>query len=479
MNTLALVIGNNDYSGRAKLENAINDAKAIADVFKRLGYEVIYKENCKASDYSDALKQFEEGMERADTSLFYFAGHGFEFKGENYLTSIESTLESPSVHDCNRTCIRLSEITEIINKANTKVNIIIIDACRSSFERGMASSIAKVNLPRGTIIAFSTSPGEGAKDAGFEGHSLYTGALLQYIGRESLSVEELFKKTRKTVYNLSSGTQTSWEHTSLVGDFYFNTGQLVYSTEIPYEESFVKDRLFKSGELAIDEIIESLRSSNWNHQNPAMIKLRGISPETIDHNHRFLLGRNILQSSKYAFESTNFMENLLTNIKRFTIEGRNDVLNGILFEIYFDNNGDFRNGKFKTYFIEEIFALRKNKEFDASFDFIKESLAPYADSLYYIPSRDDTFIEVDIFARKEKIASHSDEEIEYAAIESITVDGLDITQDIFNNCGYSHSINKLKSCISDFLVAPENLVNLHPNITINKFKFIDNFDYTY
>ncbi len=474
MKTLALVIGNNEYLGNGKLDNAINDASAMSDVFQRLGYQVIYKSDCNSSDYGELLSDFEAGIADVDASIFYFAGHAFEFQGENFLTSIDSPMDSPTIHSCNRTCIRLSEITDIIKRSNTKVNIIIIDACRSSFDRGVSTSLASVTAPQGTIIAFSTSPGEGAKDAGFEGHSLYTGALLQYIGRELLSVEELFKKTRKTVYNLSSGTQTSWEHTSLVGDFYFNTGQLVHSIDIPYDEIAVKDRLFSSSPSSeVDSVIEGLSSCNWNSQNPAMIKLRGITPSSIDKNKKFLVGRNILQCSTHAFEATSFMENLSSNLKPYSLDGNNDLLNGILFEIYFDNNGDFRRGKFKNYHLEEVFKLKDDPFFESSFVFINEALAPYKDELYFIPSKESSIIDVDILANQVTLNDFLGKDKKAENIESITVNGNDITESIKLMCGYQSTFAYLKDIISDYLVAPVSEINFNSNITINKFTFTD------
>lgn len=219
MKTLCLVLGNNDYDGSSKLKNAINDAYEISEVFKRLGYDVIYKHDVKSADYADLLSEYESRINSYDASIFYFAGHGFQFEGENYLAAIDCPVDNPNKHICERTCIRLTEITDIIKKSSTKVNIIIIDACRHSFGRGNTTAFTHINAPEGTIIAFSTSPGEGAKDGGMGNHSMYTGVLLRYLGIESLSVEELFKKVRKTLYHLSAGTQTSWEHTSLVGDF--------------------------------------------------------------------------------------------------------------------------------------------------------------------------------------------------------------------------------------------------------------------
>ncbi|MDK9707659.1 MAG: caspase family protein [Desulforhopalus sp.] len=476
MKTLALVIGNNNYPGRSKLNNAVNDAFEISETFRKLHYKVIYKENCVSSDYGDLLTEFESQLPNFDASIFYFAGHGFQFDGENYLASIECPIEHPTKHSCERTCIRLAELTEIIRKATTKINIIIIDACRRSFSRGVASSFTQVNAPEGTIIAFSTSPGEGAKDSGIEGHSLYTGVLLKYIGREFLSVEELFKKTRRTVYNLSDGTQTSWEHTSLVGDFYFNTGQMIYSVSIPYDESVVKDRMFVSKGTDIDQIISDLRSCNWDKQNPAMSRFKLIAPQLLNKNQQFIIGRNILQASGYAYNATDFMDNLDSRLAKYNNDDENHVLNGILYEIYFDNNGDFRKGKFKTNCIDKVFALRHRSNFEQSFKFIDKALAPYRSEIYYVPGKADSTIDVDVLARNSTRTDFSGVEKECQTIDSIHVFDRDITQTINKIHGCGGNLSYLKKTMIEFLVAPEELVNLNSNIPIDNLCFEEPLD---
>jgi len=273
MKTLALVIGNDAYSGKHALQNAINDAKAIAETFERLSYNVIYKSDCDIQEFADILYEFEEKLKDFDSAIFYFAGHGFQIDQENYLTSINSNLDNINRFNVNQTCVKLADILFIFKRAHTKANIVIIDACRKFIDRGIDTSFSAVTAPKGTIIAFSTSPGEGAKDKGLDGHSIYTGSLLKYIGRELLSVEALFKKVRNTVYNLTAGGQTSWEHTSLINDFYFNTGQMVHSLAIPYEETVVKDRNYILKGDNFDNIISDLKSNNWDRQNPAMDKL--------------------------------------------------------------------------------------------------------------------------------------------------------------------------------------------------------------
>lgn len=474
MKTLCLVLGNNDYDGSSKLKNAINDAYEISEVFKRLGYDVIYKYDVKSADYADLLSEYESRINNYDASIFYFAGHGFQFEGENYLAAIDCPVDNPNKHICERTCIRLTEITDIIKKSSTKVNIIIIDACRHSFGRGNTTAFTHINAPEGTIIAFSTSPGEGAKDGGMGNHSMYTGVLLRYLGIESLSVEELFKKVRKTLYHLSAGTQTSWEHTSLVGDFYFNTGQMIYSVSIPYDDTVVKDRNYLPKSDIGDDVIVGLKTLNWNIQNPTVTRFLSISPNELDKNKQFVIGRNLLQSSGYATNATNFFNNLGENLKKYNLDGNNHILNGILFEIYFNNNGDFRKENLKTYNIDEIFKLRYSQIYKKSFEFIYEVLLPYKDELFYIPSENNEKIIVEIFAEQSEIISFTGTKEIAQLIKSIQVNNKNITNSISKLCQTGTNSLNLKKQLKNFLVAPEELIEIIENIEIKRILFENN-----
>lgn len=468
MKTLALVVGNNNYYENARLDHAINDAKAMADVFVRLGYDVIYKTDCTMESFSNSLIEFEERLTKYDSSLFYFAGHGFQLAGENYLASIECQIAHPNRYEFRRTCILLAEILEIFKRIPNKINILIVDACRRSFERGVTNTFTPIHAPKGTLIAFSTSPDEGAKDGGFEGHSVYTGSILKYIGRERLSVEELFKKVRKTVYNLTTGAQTTWEHTSLIGDFYFNTGQLVYSIEIPYDEQVVKDANFVGKDDKISRIINDLKSSNWDRQNPSLDRLEKIPADQIDKNYQFLIGRNILQAGGYAYNATSFLDNLEEKLKKYSKNGENHILNGILYEIYFNSNGDFRGDNLKNKNLEKVLVLRTKTEYKKSFEFINRILEPYREFLFYIPGDQDDIVDVDILAST--VTSKEGGEVRQM-IDQIIVKGKNITETISDYGIWGQNQLGLKEVIVRHLSAPKELVQLNTNMTINKITF--------
>lgn len=475
MKTLAIVLGNDKYYNGAALNNAVNDALAVSKVFENLGYDVIYKSDSKMDEYVALLDEFDRRIKEYDATIFYFAGHGFQLDGENYLASIDCQVNNPNKYHCSRSCIMLSEILSILKNNSDKINIVIIDACRKNFERG-ASSFSPIQSPKGTLIAFSTSPNEGASDAGFDNHSIYTGALLKYIGREWLSVEDLFKKVRKTVYNLSEGRQTTWEHTSLIGDFHFNTGQLVYSKDIPYDESVIKDRNFVSEGTDIDRIIVDLKSSNWNKQNPAIYNLSKIDSEEINKNQQFIIGRNLLQASGYAHSATDFVDDIESNLSKYSkSDGNNHVLNGMLFEIYFDSYGEFRKGNFKLSYFEKIIALRKNKKFDSSFKFIQGALQPFREHLYYIPSHENNIVDIDVLATSEIVKDLSNRENTYEVISKINISTDDITHQLYSYGLYGGNIHTLKLALATFLVTPIELIHINPNIPINKIDFASNF----
>ena len=391
MKTLALVLGNNDYHDSAKLINAVNDAKGIADIFERLGYDVILKTDFNRDQCGDILSELKTKLKETkyDACIFYFAGHGFEEKGENYLTSIDAQIPSTKEY-LERTSIRLNEIFDILKENEIRINILIIDACRILPERGGNLKFSNIELPKGTIIAFSTSPNKGAYDSGIEEHSIYTGALLKHLAsiKDYITVEELFKRVRKTVYDLSEGNQVTWEHTSLIGDFKFYMNQIKYSLDIPYNEKVVKDTYYEGNETLISKIIMDLRSHNFYMQNSAINKLKLIPPTDINKDNLFIIGRNILQSAEgRAFDVISFIENIGTNLKKyFTEDNENHLLNGILFEIYFNSFGEFRNEHFKKSYFEIIFSLRKDQKYSKAFEFIHKVLLPYKDYLFYIPN---------------------------------------------------------------------------------------------
>jgi len=220
---LALVIGCNNYEFAGKLQNPLNDAIGIEGKLKKLGFDVILKENPNLRDMKMIVDDFGLELENYDIGLFYFAGHGVQVKGINYLIPIDANLryERSVEYDC----IEASRVLLHMENVNNKVNIMILDACRNNpFERSWGRGIdgnglAVMNAPIGSIISYSTSPGKTASD-GQGKNGLYTGALIEELGSDRSSITEMFQKVRRKVMNISKGEQIPWESTSLTDNFY-------------------------------------------------------------------------------------------------------------------------------------------------------------------------------------------------------------------------------------------------------------------
>ncbi len=245
---------------------------------------------------------------------------------------------------------------------------------------------APVESVSGTLIAFSTSPDRNASDGGFENHSIYTGALLEHLKGEKVSIEKFFKKVRQTVYSLSGEKQITWEHTSLIGDFYFDVDKMIYSGDIPYHESAVQDKNYDYS-TTFGKLFKEMRSHNWYKQNAAISSLLNYGHSDLTKDEQFIFGRNLIQTNcGGSYSSAGFFKDLSDGLSKYQINGQNHVLNRILYEMYFNSSGEFRNENFKSNDYEYIFQLRMSTEYKTSFDFIEKLLTPYQDKLFYIPS---------------------------------------------------------------------------------------------
>lgn len=477
MKTIALVIGNDAYPGNNALNNAINDAKSMAEAFRKMQYHVIDKYDCNSEDYISILSDFEMQITDYDAAIVYFAGHGFQFKDENYLTSIECPIDVPNKHMCDRYSIRLSEILKIFEASNTTINVVILDACRHNIGRGTSSVLGhEKDIPKGTFLAFSTSPGGGAKDKGLEGHSVYTGTLLKYIGRELISIEDLFKKVRKTVYNLTNGSQITWEHTSIIDDFYFNEGQMTYFSSMPYKDDVIKDRSYIIQDNKVDQLISEMKICDWNIQNPAIAELRNISLRDISIDQQFLIGRNLLQAFGYPKEANRFFENLKNNLEGYMSGEDNHVLNGILFEVYFNNNGDFRRNNLKKKALPYIFSVRRLPKFKNSFNFIYNALQPHKNDLYYLINNKDEMIDIDVLINSEDEIHVWGENKIHQIIEQVKIGTKDITKSMSQICELGLNELGLKRRLSEFMAAPEELIHINSSKHIKHLIFRYNME---
>lgn len=223
---VALVIGNGAYATVSPLKNPVNDAHDIAQTLGSIGFDVIYRENVTQNDMKRAIRDFGLKIRNGGVGLFYYAGHGAQLNGRNYLVPVEAVIEKES--DLEYEAVDAGLVLDEMFAAGNQLNIVILDACRNNpFARSFRSDshgLAVMKAPVETVIAYATAPGEVASD-GASRNGVYTQELLKYIKTPGLKLEDVFKKVRTAVRQISNGKQIPWESVSLEGDFYFVAGQ--------------------------------------------------------------------------------------------------------------------------------------------------------------------------------------------------------------------------------------------------------------
>lgn len=221
---LSLIIGNAEYRHGGRLKNPINDANGMNVSLKRLNFDTLKYENADLKTMKRAINTFGNKLKTYDVGLFFYAGHGIQVSGVNYLIPVDAKLDNEN--DVDYDCINVGRVLAKMESAKTKTNIIILDACRNNpFERSWNRSskgrgLAFMDAPVGSLIAYATSPGTTAADGSGE-NGLYTAALLSNIETPEITIMEMFQKVRSTVKSLSGGCQIPWESTCLMNNFYF------------------------------------------------------------------------------------------------------------------------------------------------------------------------------------------------------------------------------------------------------------------
>jgi hypothetical protein len=230
---LALVIGNGDYK-KALLKNPVNDAYDMAKALREMGFEVIHKENASQRSMENAIRYFGKRLRKGGVGLFYFAGHGIQVKGINYLIPVDASIESES--DVKYECVDAGRVLGKMEDAGNHLNIVVLDACRDNpFERSFRSSsggLARMDAPKGSLIAYATAPGSVAAE-GIGRNGVYTKHLLKHMQIPGLAVEQVLKRTRIEVMNETGDKQVPWESSSLRGNFYFVHEGKITATKVP------------------------------------------------------------------------------------------------------------------------------------------------------------------------------------------------------------------------------------------------------
>ncbi|MFH1009520.1 MAG: caspase family protein [Candidatus Latescibacterota bacterium] len=210
---IALIIGNGAYRD-TPLTNPANDARAMSMALKACGFRVIEKTNCDRGEMRQAIREFGDLIRQGGVGVFYYAGHGIQVKGENYLVPVGAGVQAED--EVEDECILASSVLRKMESAGNRVNIVIMDACRNNpFARSFRSGtrgLARMDAATGSIVAYA---------AGDAQNGLYTSMLLKYLREPGVQIEDVFKNVRRDVMAASSETQVPWESSSLTGDFYF------------------------------------------------------------------------------------------------------------------------------------------------------------------------------------------------------------------------------------------------------------------
>ncbi|BBU71490.1 hypothetical protein ICHIJ1_14090 [Fluviibacter phosphoraccumulans] len=460
----ALVIGNGAYEDAGELVNPVNDAEDVAVKLEACGFSVIKEIDCTAAGMDRALKEFKQALPNNNVGLFFFAGHGMQIEGENYLAAVD--IDTSGEVEAKYSSLSLNRVIETMEKAATSTSIIILDACRDNpFERAWHRSaairgLAPVYAPKGTLIAYATSPGQTASD-GYGRNGAYTAALLQHIATPDCSIENMFKRVRNTLSAATDGKQISWEHTSLSGEFFFN---LSLGARIDdYSDSALSDRLFVPDEAkASHRIIKALKSLTWPVQNAAIDGFSSDIANKASLDSLFVLGRNIYQAACGGSNSAiAYLNDFAARTQEAKPEKRKALLDGMLFEVFFDPNARLRK-EFKIRRFEDLFTLLQHKHLSSSFDFIAECLLPESSRFYSIPGRKHPVV-VDV-------AATIDSEANTHRLKSIHCGGVGIMwledEDYAVEAGempYAEklSIAKFEARLAEQLVVPSNLLTIN------------------
>ncbi|MDP2809523.1 MAG: caspase family protein [Rhodocyclaceae bacterium] len=218
---VALVIGNAAYKQGA-LTNPVNDARAMANRLRTLGFDVMLREDLKTREIGGVYREFRGKIVPGGVALVFYAGHGVQFKGQNYFPAVDSDIASEE--DVPMQSLNLGMLLDNMEEAKAGVSLVFLDACRDNpFARRFRSAsrgLAKVEAASGTLIHYATKPGSVASDGDGQ-NGTYTEALLAQISEAGVPVEQVLKRVTNRVVTKTKGKQEPWVEGSLRGDFYF------------------------------------------------------------------------------------------------------------------------------------------------------------------------------------------------------------------------------------------------------------------
>jgi hypothetical protein len=226
---IALVIGNSAYKSAPALVNPSNDAKAMSEALRGLGFMVVEVRDASKAQMAEGLAQVQAALKgKQGIGMLYYAGHGLQMDARNFMVPVEANMSKAA--DIPAQTMEVGQVINAFKSAGNRMNVLVLDACRDNPFGGIATGkgLAPVDAPSGTFLAYATAPGNVAEDGDAKsGNGLYTQYLLQELKKPQASIENVFKRVRFAVRKASNGRQIPWESTSLEDDFQFNDGRIV------------------------------------------------------------------------------------------------------------------------------------------------------------------------------------------------------------------------------------------------------------
>lgn len=285
MKKRALIIGNGDYEHVDKLKNPTNDAEDMRDALSNIGFEVEYTSNTSLKKFNKQVKTFSDKALNSDILFFYYAGHGLQYNGENFLVPVDANIEESK--DISVESINLVTIEERFADTNSKANIFILDSCRDNpfeinikryaqsrniaprIDRGLANTSISISE---SLIAFATSPNEVALDNPEGRNGLFTKSLLNHIKKENLTIQEILDLTGKDIVEESKEKQRPWIHNSIFKTkaiLNFNEKTLVSNNDKTHLDKIAKleealsekNKNIESLELEVKETLNTMETT--------------------------------------------------------------------------------------------------------------------------------------------------------------------------------------------------------------------------
>ena len=222
---VALVIGNASYKHVPELANSANDAKSMGLVLRKLGFSVVEVVDGNKDVMNKAVDQMQSLLKgKQAVGMLYYAGHGLQLDWHNFMVPVDAKLTKAS--DVTKETIDIDKVITAFKQSSTRLNIIVLDACRDNpfTDKASGKGLAQLDAPSGTYLAFATSPGNVAEDGDeSSGNGLFTHYLIKELQKPA-RIEDVFKRVRLQVRQKSEGRQIPWDSSSLEDDFAFNDG---------------------------------------------------------------------------------------------------------------------------------------------------------------------------------------------------------------------------------------------------------------